>query len=257
MLVSRFSARRVAAKAARPGPRAEKSGEVRTVSIVGFDELRKLARRVNMKDGKPRLVVAVALAGGLIGGALASMLGAGNALALRHGGHAKTVEAEKFVLLGRNGDQRGVIRVSDKGAAAFYLNDEGGKEKAELRVAADGRASLAFYDTNGARRVVIGEGSTLGSEAGIGIFSTDGNQVAELSSAANGEVSLTLYDRKSGLARAGLGLSADGVPALVLFDQNGKDRAELHLNAAGKPGLALADESGKSVSGLPMSNPSQ
>ena len=45
----------------------------------------------------------------------------------------------------------------------------------------------------------------------------------------------------------GLGLSADGTPALVLFDQNGKDRAELHLNNSGKPGLALADENGKSI----------
>ncbi len=68
------------------------------------------------------------------------------------------VEAEKFVLLGRNGDERGVIQVNDKGTAAFYLNDESGKEKAELKVAADGRASLGFYDSNGAKRVVVGRG---------------------------------------------------------------------------------------------------
>jgi hypothetical protein len=204
-----------------------------------------------MKDGKPWLVVAVALAGGLIGGALASMFGAGNAFALRHGGHAKTVEAEKFVLLGRNGDERGVIRVSDKGTAAFYLNDEGGKERAELKVAADGRASMGFYDANGAKRIVVGQGPTPDSQAGLGIFSKDGDQLASFSSLANGEINLTLYDHKSGLARAGLGLSADGVPALVLFDQNGKDRAELHLSASGKPGLALADENGKPVYGPP------
>jgi len=205
-----------------------------------------------MKEGKPWSVVAVALLGGLIGGAFATMLGAGNAFAVRHGSHARTVEAERFVLLGRNGDERGVIRVNDKGTAAFYLNDESGNEKAEFRVAADGRASLGFYDSNGRRRVVVGEGSTPDSEAGFGIFSTDGNEVAALSSSANGEVNLTLYDSKSGLARAGLGLSAEGVPALVLFDQNGKDRAELHVTTKGKAGLALADENGKSIAGLPM-----
>src|SRR5580704_5810346 len=96
-------------------------------------------REVNMKEGNPWLVVAVALVGGLIGGALATMLGAGTAFAVHHGSHAKTVAAERFVLLGRNGDERGVIRVNDKGTAAFYLNDESGNEKAELRVAADGR----------------------------------------------------------------------------------------------------------------------
>ncbi len=200
-----------------------------------------------MKDRKPWLIVAMALAGGLIGGALATMLGAGDAFALRRAHHTRTVEAEKFVLLGRNGDQRGVIQVSDKGTAAIYLNDETGKERAELRVAADGRASLGFYDAGGAKRVVVGQGSTEDSQAGLGIFGKDGDQLASLSSSANGEVNLTLYDHKSGLARAGLGLSGDGVPALVLFDQNGKDRAELHLSASGKPGLALADENGKSI----------
>jgi hypothetical protein len=209
-------------------------------------------REVNMKNGKPWLMVTMALAGGLIGGAAASMLGASNAFALHHAHRARTVEAEKFVLLGPNGDQRGMIQVSDKGTAALYLNDESGKERAELKVAADGRASLGFYDDSGLKRVVVGEGSAAGSPAGIGVFSADGNQVAGLSSSPNGEVNLTLYDGKTGLARAGLGLAADGTPALALFDQNGKDRAELHLNKEGKPGLALADESGKSISGLPM-----
>jgi hypothetical protein len=132
------------------------------------------------------------------------------------------------------------------------LNDESAKERAEFKVAADGGASLGFYDAQGSKRLVVGQGGAAGTQAGILIFSADGNQVAQLSSSVGGEVSLTLYDGKSGLARAGLGLSTNGTPALALFDQNGKDRAELHLDNSGKPGLALADENGKSVSGLPM-----
>jgi hypothetical protein len=209
-------------------------------------------REVKMKDRKPWLVMMLALTGGMLGGAIATMLGAGNAFALHHVGHAKTVEAERFVLLGRTGDERGIIRVNDKGTAAFYMNDEKGREKAELRVTADGRTSLGFYDDTGLKRLVVGEGAAPQSEAGIAVFAPNGNQVIDLSSSGNGEVNLTLYDAKSGLARAGLGLSADGVPALALFDQNGKDRAELHLDASGKPGLALADENGKSIAGMPM-----
>jgi len=243
-------------------PRAEESIKRATIAHRTVSGVRtifeKLAREeVNVKDTKPWLVVGLALAGGLIGGAAATMLGAGDAFALRHARHARSVEAEKFVLLGRNGDERGVIQVSDKGTAAIYLNDETGKERAELKVAADGRASLGFYDSSGAKRIVVGQGATADSQAGLGIFSKDGNQLASLSSLASGEVNLTLYDHKSGFARAGLGLSADGVPALVLFDQDGKDRAELHLNASGKPGLALADENGKSIYAPPMQGSAQ
>ena len=47
-------------------------------------------------------------------------------------------------------------------------------------------------------------------------------------------------------------------PALVLFDQNGKDRAELQVTPSGKPGWAMADENGKSmIAGFPMEQPAQ
>lgn len=209
-----------------------------------------------MHNGRPWLTVVIALLGGMIGAGTMTF-GPSAAFALRHPPAARTVEAEEFVLLGPNRARRGVMEVSDKGTAALYLNDENGKERAELTVAADGRASLGFYDAAGNQRVVVGDGAAAQSEAGIGVFSAAGNQVASFSSSASGEVNITLYDNKSGLARAGLGLAADGAPALVLFDQNGKDRAELHVNSSGKPGLALADENGKSIAGLPMEQPAQ
>jgi hypothetical protein len=182
------------------------------------------------------------------------MFGPSNAFAVRRMHRAWTVEAEEFVLVGPNRERRGVIQVSDQGTAALYLNDANGKERTELKVAADGLASLGFYDANGNQRVVVGKGASPQSQAGIGIFSADGNQVASLSSTDSGEVNMTLYDNKTGLARVGLGLAADGTPALVLFDASGKDRAELHVTSSG-PGLALADEKGKSIAGLPMQQP--
>lgn len=205
-----------------------------------------------MTNGKPWLAVTVALIGGVLGGAAATIFGAGDAFALRHAHRTRTLEADKFVLLGRNGEERAIMRVSDKGTAAIYFNDESGKERAEMKVSADGRSSVGFYDDHGDRRVIIGQGVGTGNESGIGVFSPQGNQIASLSSLPNGEVSLTLYDGKTGMARAGLGLASDGAPALVLFDQNGKDRAELHLDKSGKAGLAFADDNGKTVAGLPM-----
>src|SRR5690242_8010765 len=119
-----------------------------------------------MANRKSWLTVIVALVGGLIGGAAATILGASNAFALRHAHHARTVEAEKFVLLGRNGDERGIMRVNDKGTAAIYFNDESGKERAEIKVAADGRSALGFYDDSGRRRVIVGQGVGAGNQSG-------------------------------------------------------------------------------------------
>jgi hypothetical protein len=75
---------------------------------------------------------------------------------------------------------------------------------------------------------------------------------AGLTVGSNNEASLTLYDPNTGRARAGLGVSSSGQPALVLFDEQGHDRAEFHVGPSGKPGLALADETGKTIAGLPQ-----
>jgi hypothetical protein len=189
----------------------------------------------------------LALAGGFLGGAVATQLVPGIAIAARH---AHSVSAEQFVLVNEKGAQRGVMQVTKRGAADLSLMDAGGRERAEFRVTADGAAGVSFYDQNGARRVVVGEAS--GGSNGIAIYGSDGRrQLATLAVAVNDEARLTLYDPTSGRGRAGLGVAADGQPALVLFDQNGKDRVEIHVGPKGRPGIALADESGKSIAGLP------
>ena len=92
--------------------------------------------------------------------------------------------------------------------------------------------------------------------SGIRIFGPQGKQVAALGSLPTGESALTLYDASTGRARAGLGVSAKGDPALVLLDQSGADRAELSLRTDGRPGLALVDGQGKVIAGLPETLPS-
>lgn len=69
--------------------------------------------------------------------------------------------------------------------------------------------------------------------------------------AEDNQASLTLFDPNTGMARAGLGAASSGSPALVLFDEAGRDRVELHVKPDGKLGVALADENGKSIAGLP------
>ncbi len=105
----------------------------------------------------------------------------------------------------------------------------------------------------GAAGVVVGEAES--GRNGIAIYASTGRQIATLSVASSDEASLTLYDPNNGRARAGLGITTDGSPALVLFDDKGKDRLELHIGAKGTPGIALADETGKTIAGMPEREP--
>lgn len=187
------------------------------------------------------------LTGGFLGGMVATQLAPRVAIAARH---PHSVSAEQFVLVNEKGAQRGLMQVTGRGAADLQLMDANGHNRAEFRVAADGAAGLSFFDQNGVRRVVVG-GASRGSN-GIAVYGSDGRrQLATLAVSANDEARLTLYDPASGRARAGLGVTADGQPALVLFDQNGKDRVEVHVGPKGRPGIALADENGKTIAGLP------
>lgn len=200
-----------------------------------------------MKDRKHWLYAILALVGGILGGTLSGHLFPREAEASAHAG--RELRAEKFVLVGRDGTERGVIEVNSRGFAVVGLNDQSGRLRSQLRVGENGSA-LGFYDQNGNKRVIIGD-TPIGRD-GMAIYGTSGRQMAGFTVAGDNQSSVTLYDPANGRARVGLGVAANGIPALVLFDQNGRDRAELHVNANGKPGLALADENGKSVAGLPM-----
>ena len=100
------------------------------------------------------------------------------------------------------------------------MYDGQGRDRVELRVANNGGASVGFYSQNGSQRVLIGEGPS--GRAGIAIYGANGRQLVNLTATADNQSSLTLYDPSTGRARAGLGV-ATGAPALVIFDQNGRD----------------------------------
>ena len=213
-----------------------------------------------MKDRSQWLYAILALVGGVFGGALSGQLFPHDAEAApshrvarvmaAHG--AGVLKATKFVLVGRDGTERGVIDVNSLGVAEVALNDEQGRRRGEFRVGADGGNSIGFYDENGNRRVTLGE--TPSGRNGMAIYGTSGRQMAGLTVSDDNQSSITLYDPQSGRARVGLGVAANGVPGRSCCStRTAVDRAELHVNVDGMSGLALADESGKSVAGLPVS----
>jgi len=208
-----------------------------------------------MNDRKHWLYATLALVGGFLGGAVSGHLFPAEGVADAAARAARVIRAEKFVLVDRDGTERGVISVSSRGVADVSLADKAGRERGEFRVGADGSAAIGFYDENGAKRVIVGDTAT--GRSGLAIFASNGRQLAGFTAAEDNQSSVTLYDPANGRARLGLGVAATGAPALVLFDQNGRDRAEFHVNVKGKPGLALADESGKTIAGLPVEQSQQ
>jgi hypothetical protein len=189
------------------------------------------------------------LTGGFIGGAIAIEFTSAVAAGAKQ---PQKIEAEQFVMVDGDGTEAAALQVTASGIAALAMYDAQGHSRAEIRVTKDGRASVAFFDQNGSRLVAMGEDP---SRTGIAIYATNGKQLATLSAAPDNESSLTLYDPDTGRARAGLGLTTGGSPALVMFDENGRDRAELHVRKSGSPGLALADEGGRTIAGMPEREP--
>jgi len=203
-----------------------------------------------MKNMRHWLYGVLALAGGIIGGAIASRVAPAEGLALASSHINKEIRAEKFVLVAPDGTERADIQVTARGIADIELNDGQGRDRAEFHVGAEGTTAISFYDERGVHRIVLG--NTPAGRDGLAIFAANGRQLASFASTDDNQSSVTLYDPNTGLARVGLGVAASGEPALALFDQKGLDRAELHINSSGKPGLAFADESGKTTAGLPM-----
>src|SRR5438445_2183688 len=183
------------------------------------------------------LYASLGVGGGFLGGMMAMELAPGVALAA---GHARTVTAEEFVLVSKNGTQRALMEVNARGMTELVMKDGSGRERADIRVTADGTAQLNFFDQRGNRRVLVGEAPS--GRNGVAIYSGGGRQIAVLSATEDNEASLTLYDSDPGRARVGVGMSNKGLPAIVMFDASGHDRAELHVSQRGKAGLAFADE---------------
>ena len=196
-----------------------------------------------MKQNKPILPIAFALAGGMIGAVVATQMGASGALAATE--NVRTIRAERFVVVGPNGEDRISMQVTGHGIADIALSDANGRNRAEIRVTPEGAAGLGFYDADGAKRLVTcltGENS-----AGIAIYSSTGRQLMAMAAKDDDETAFTLYDPNSGLARVGLGVGSNGSPALVMFNKAGKEGAELSLSKNDKPNLLMVDNNGKTI----------
>jgi hypothetical protein len=82
-----------------------------------------------MNQTKRWVPAAFALLGGIMGGAAATQLGATGALAATHHQRVRTVEAERFVLVGPHGEDRAAMQVTGHGIADLALSDAQGRNR--------------------------------------------------------------------------------------------------------------------------------
>jgi len=115
-------------------------------------------------------------------------------------GNARSIEAERFVLV-----------------------DKAGRRIAELAPAKDGLPALVFMDEQGRDRIRLALRS---ADSPVLSFHGPHGQVAASLALAEGSPLLTIHDRQ-GRRRAVFTTSEDGAPSLSLFDAEGKARAVL------------------------------
>jgi hypothetical protein len=127
----------------------------------------------------------------------------------------RTVEAEEFVLRGRNGDVHARLGLLPDGSPFLQLTGNGGESSAELSVLPSQGPALRL---------------------------SDGRSLVSMRAKGDGTSEITLHSQGQE-PRAALFLEADGTPVLSMTDDAGRARAALTISADGSPSLSLYDES--------------
>lgn len=213
------------------------------------------------------LMLVLAMIAGLVGGVVSSWLFIGvPVFAQKIPRPAKTVRAEKFVVVNKDGQPRiwlgplgllipntkdgqpgAAFGVTPDGAVGLeFYGGKGEKSRIKLALSPDGAPSVILSDKGGNRRAVLSLG--VNEEPGLSFLDKDGNPSVMLF-AINGASQLSLQHKKgipgilmSSLPRGEAVLSisgsrekgridvnilADGTPSLQLYDKDGNERAVL------------------------------
>ncbi|MGH7932401.1 MAG: hypothetical protein ACREQN_04445 [Candidatus Binataceae bacterium] len=183
---------------------------------------------------------ALALAGGIIGGAMVTVLW--GLMPQNHREfHAGKIVTQELAIIDRAGRRRVELGVTKKDTADLDLYDRGGVVRAELSVLGDGTGIFSFAGANGKPSVVL-NASARGGVTGLTLVAPEGATRAQIA-IQDGEPALMLFNHGGGrLVRIDV---RHGQPAISLFDQDGGWRSLIAVNGDGTPDFALADQNGK------------
>ena len=121
------------------------------------------------------------------------------------------LQAQAFVLSGRDGRARAVLNVSPNGVVALALHDADGRQRLGLSTDARGGSRVVMYDEAGTERMAL---------ALTDLILRDGD----------------------GRVRSWLRTDRDGSPSLVLLDENQKGRAVLGCAKLTDPRTDVAND---------------
>ena len=165
----------------------------------GTDAIHFAPNRAGKTPGKSWLYLIVALAGGIIGGAMANRLAAIAAVAADS--PAKSLAAQQFVLVDARGKPHASFRLNEDGLPILQSYDLAGKTRIGIGFAKDGTVGLDLADQKGTERIL-------------------------LSVSDDGIPALRIYDDAAKL-RMLLGVDSQGNSAMDFYEQDGKLLREL------------------------------
>ncbi|MBN1918399.1 MAG: hypothetical protein JW889_10845 [Verrucomicrobia bacterium] len=161
------------------------------------------------------------------------------------------VKAQRFILVDGEGQQYGILGVSESGEPGLAFQDKDGTVRVALTLV--GAPGLTLYDSNGKARAtldvpgdqprmqLLDENETtrlVGATSTLSFLDPDGTERAHLA-VLNNEPHFAFFDPQ-GKARVALDVTR-GETRMRLFDGNQKGRVGFGIWAA-EPGFVLADE---------------
>lgn len=170
-----------------------------------------------------------------IAGAVALALIGAFALIAAAAPKPKTVEAERFVLLDNQANERAVLAVrgNGRGEAALILFDKAGRDSVALT-----EQGLDITFENKAKASMTWRGLRLRDDEGNARVALDMLPLAAPGSFAS---RLVLYGPQGKAAAAGLYVSPDGTARMSLRDKDARLRMRLSVSKQGSPALWMYD----------------
>ncbi|MBI2193749.1 MAG: hypothetical protein HYU36_17375 [Planctomycetes bacterium] len=184
-----------------------------------------------MNTSEKGWLLGLAVLAGLIGGALGSRVFAPEpSMARDPSQRVKALYAETFVLVDAEGRTRAQLVLQQPSSPSLTVLDEEGKTRAGLVLRGEGHPTFGLFgrEQKAAAILAIGDRTVETGDSGV-------------ESREEGGPFLRL---KSGNGKAGLFLSVDPTPRLVLLDVEGRARALLALDGEGAPSVDLRDGKG-------------
>jgi hypothetical protein len=136
---------------------------------------------------------------------------------------AKTVEAERFILVDQAGKTRAGFAVARDGNIGLRLTDTAGTTRLAFEVQANGEPWVTLSDSQGHRRVAM----VVNPDGSPGFSLLDVAEKARLGMSASDKGAAILFGDGTGKVRASVGVAPSGSASVGLADADGEMRAIL------------------------------